>query len=228
MNKVYQFYGIGPNMIQILNTVSTGRTASILREDGSTSRQIQLGSGFPQGSPPSPNQFNIVEQILLLKFELDPEIEKIKQAPNNPYHELRLPNVPIPVPVPVPVPAHVHVPVQDQVLNAGAVRQYGQSESNGETGKVEAFADDTTPMGKLKRAAIESIKRNLTNFAAISGLKCNVEKSQILLTGIEPNTPVPDFIRDTVSAEIPGRSEKKYTIKHGKIFFFFNFFFKII
>jgi hypothetical protein len=42
MNKVYDFYGIGPNMNKILNTVSTGRTACILKEDGSTTTHFQL------------------------------------------------------------------------------------------------------------------------------------------------------------------------------------------
>jgi hypothetical protein len=48
---------------------------------------------------------------------------------------------------------------------------------------VEAFADDTTPMAKLEESAISAIKNILNSFAIISGLKCNVEKSQIIITG---------------------------------------------
>jgi hypothetical protein len=78
MTYVYKFFGIGDNMINILKLISTGRTAAIFREDGSTTRLLRLGTGFPQGSPPSPDQFNICEQILIYKFEFSPIIEKIK------------------------------------------------------------------------------------------------------------------------------------------------------
>jgi hypothetical protein len=103
MEKVYKFYGIGPKMIKFLNAISTGRTAAILREDGSTARPIQLRTGFPQGSPPSPDEFNICEQILLLKFEFDSNIEKIK--PNG----ILAAGGPVPVPIPVPAPPPVPV-----------------------------------------------------------------------------------------------------------------------
>jgi hypothetical protein len=198
MNKVYKFYGIGDNMINILNTISTGRTAVILKEDGSTTRQIRLGTGFPQGSPPSPNQFNICEQILLLRFEFDPAIEKIKPLLNGP--------LPIPVQIPVlmadpvaPVRARDNIPIPVNALNVPVpppVRPYGTLESNGESGKVEAFADDTTPTGKLTPVAIKAIQNSLSEFAKISGLKCNVEKSQILITGTQ-NEPIPDYITNS-------------------------------
>jgi hypothetical protein len=82
------------------------------------------------------------------------------------------------VPVPVPDPA--------------AQRQsYGTLESTGNTGKVEAFADDTTPMGILDREGIYSIKNILVKFAEISGLRCNIEKSQILVIGTDT---VPEYV----------------------------------
>jgi hypothetical protein len=185
MNYVYRFFGVGPYMINILNTISTGRTAAIIRDNGSTSDPFNLGSGFPQGSPPSPDQFNISEQIILLKFELGSSIKKI--IPQNHLPMLGPPGpdeirVPIPVPVQVPVP----VPV-------AGLRIFGSREANGETGKVEAFADDTTPMGKLEQTAIEFITTSLASFAQISGLKCNVEKSQIMIIGLaNPHEPAPD------------------------------------
>jgi hypothetical protein len=60
---------------------------------------------------------------------------------------------------------------------------------------VEAFADDTTPMGRLEPTAITYIKNSLEQFAAISGLKCNVDKSQILITGMEGD--LPDFVHES-------------------------------
>jgi hypothetical protein len=69
---------------------------------------------------------------------------------------------------------------------------YGKNEEAGESGKVEAFADDTTPMGKLTEQAIVAIKNILSDFSVISGLKCNIEKSQILIVGL--NMPVPDYV----------------------------------
>jgi hypothetical protein len=188
MNKVYKFYGIGPNMTKFLNTISTGRTAAILREDGSASRPFYLRTGFLQGSPPSPNEFNICEQILLLKLKFDPNIIKLK--PNSIERGLRIARGPVPLPAPVPVP----VPVP--VAAVPVPRRYGQAESNGETAKVESFADDTTPMGKLTEIAIFSIKNTLNNFALISGLKCNVEKSQIMTTGTN-GAQIPNYITDS-------------------------------
>jgi hypothetical protein len=146
-----------------------------------TGQPFNLGSGFPQGSPPSPNQFNICEQLIIFKFELDPRIKKIK------------PLVPLPVLAPVPVP--VPVPVLDPDPVPDPPRVYGMAESNGETGKVEAFADDTTPMGRLELTALTYIKNSLEQFAAISGLKCNVDKSQILITGTEGD--IPDFVHES-------------------------------
>jgi hypothetical protein len=57
---------------------------------------------------------------------------------------------------------------------------------------VEAFADDTTPMGILEPLAIEAIKETLSNFKSLSGLKCNIDKSQIMIIGTEN---VPDYVR---------------------------------
>jgi hypothetical protein len=193
MTKVYQFYGLGPNMIKAMCTITTNRSAAIILDDGSTATPFRLGSGFPQGSPPSPNEFNICEQILILKLDLDPTIKKIK-----PISHLFRPTMPVlgPVPVPVlgppvpvlgpdpdpvPVPVPVPVPALAEIVNPNRV--YGSSECNGETGVVEAFADDTTPMAKLEESAILSIKHTLDSFAKISGLKCNVEKSNIMITG---------------------------------------------
>jgi hypothetical protein len=81
MSHVYKFFGFGNNLINMLNVISTGRTAVIIKDDGSTSPPIRLGTGFPQGNSPSPNQFNIGEQILIFKIELDPRIKSIRNGP---------------------------------------------------------------------------------------------------------------------------------------------------
>jgi mannosylglycoprotein endo-beta-mannosidase len=81
MTLVYQFYGLGPNLIKAMCTITTNRTAAIILDDGSTASPFKLGSGFPQGSPPSPSEFNICEQILILKIDLDPNIKKIRPIP---------------------------------------------------------------------------------------------------------------------------------------------------
>jgi hypothetical protein len=59
------------------------------------------------------------------------------------------------------------------------------------TSKVECFADDNNVLALLDRLGIETIKQILHDFAILSGLQCNVEKSQILILGT--NT-VPDYI----------------------------------
>jgi hypothetical protein len=60
-------------------------------------------------------------------------------------------------PGPIPAPDIVLVPV----LDPARIRAYGAAEANGETGKVEAFADDTTPMGRLDPVAINYIETPL-------------------------------------------------------------------
>ena len=74
MDQVFRFFGFGNDFINIMNTIGTGRTASIIFEDGSLSKPFDLESGRPQGDGPSPLQYNMGEEILLLKIELDPEI----------------------------------------------------------------------------------------------------------------------------------------------------------
>ena len=61
----------------MMNTIGTNRTACIGYEDGSLSERFDLGTGRPQGDTISPIQFNIGEQILILKIELDPTIRSI-------------------------------------------------------------------------------------------------------------------------------------------------------
>jgi hypothetical protein len=62
---------------------------------------------------------------------------------------------------------------------------------------VEAFADDATPMGKLDEQGLSAIKQIVSDFSLISGLKCNVDKSQIMLCGMRPTVPVPVYINNS-------------------------------
>jgi hypothetical protein len=74
-------------------------------------------------------------------------------------------------------------------------REYGLVKSCNGYGIAEAFADDNTAMDKLSRVAICSIKSNLDKFVDLSGLKCNVDKSMIMITG--NNGIIPDYITNS-------------------------------
>jgi hypothetical protein len=138
MNAVYKFFKLGPNFIKMLNCISTGRSASIILDDGSLAPPFKLGTGFPQGNGPSPNQFNIGEQILIFKIEFDPEIRSIFTAIAG--------GGPVPLPVLVPVPPP---PPGKEVYRFNNTKLYGTMESQRETAKIEAFADDNTVMALL-------------------------------------------------------------------------------
>jgi len=56
-------------------------------------------------------------------------------------------------------------------------------ESSGKTDKAEAFADDTTAITLFNFQCLSSIKKILDDFAIISGLKCNIEKTSLLQIG---------------------------------------------
>ena len=77
LKEVYKFFGMGENFIRMLSTVTEGRNAYILYDDGGSSTSFPLETGAPQGNPPSPVQYNFGEQILLLKIELDPRIASV-------------------------------------------------------------------------------------------------------------------------------------------------------
>jgi len=74
MSELFRFFGFGPNFINMMETIGTGLTATILFEDGTYSREIELGRCRSQGDGPSPIQYNMGESILLMKIELDPGI----------------------------------------------------------------------------------------------------------------------------------------------------------
>jgi hypothetical protein len=55
------------NFVRFMDTIGTGRTASIIFDDGSISTEFDLETGRTQGDGPSPLQYNMGEEIVLLK-----------------------------------------------------------------------------------------------------------------------------------------------------------------
>ena len=77
VDAVYKFFGFGPIMRKWLALLGNNRFACIILDGGKMSRHFRLELGRPQGDVISPNTFNFVVQILILKLELDPDIKKI-------------------------------------------------------------------------------------------------------------------------------------------------------
>jgi hypothetical protein len=163
--EVYKFFGFGNQFINMMETIGTGRSAIILFEDGSYSREIILGRSRPQGDGPSPIQYNMGEGILLLKIELDPEISSVYQhylAPNftmnfNPPRKLKA--------------------IENNY------DEHLSKEMDRKTDKANAFADDTTVATLATLQSLTKLKIVLSDFATFSGLRCNVEKTTITLVG---------------------------------------------
>ncbi len=72
MIEAYRFFGLGNNLINLLTTLGSDRTACISFDDGTLSPPFNLERGRTQGNGPSPCEYNIGQQILLLKIELCP------------------------------------------------------------------------------------------------------------------------------------------------------------
>ena len=101
MLEVYKFLGIGETFARKLHLITAGRNATIKFDDCSLSRSFALETGAPQGNSPSPIQYNLCEQIAIIKIELDPRIASV-------YNHHLVPEllpVLLPVQAPVPVPA---------------------------------------------------------------------------------------------------------------------------
>ncbi len=84
MIEAYKFFGLGNTFINVLTTLGSGRNACISFDDGSISPPFDLERGRTQGNGPSPCEYNIGQQILLLKIELCPEIASV-------YNHLQVP-----------------------------------------------------------------------------------------------------------------------------------------
>jgi hypothetical protein len=150
MRLCLEFFGVPENLIRILEVFTTNRTASILLDDGSESEKFDLEIGNTQGNGPSPLQFNICEQILFFKLELDPRLKSV-------YHAFES------------IPAVIHANPQKNFVDT--VRGNLDYESDRETNHLEGFADDGTIMVQASPVAITAVKEILSEFATISGLK---------------------------------------------------------
>jgi hypothetical protein len=133
---------------------------------------FDLLKGTAQGDCPSPIIYNICAQILIFKIELDPRIRRIDQNPGGP----------LPAPIPLPVLLPVPVPDGAQRLEPEMDRDF-LFESAMETSKNESFADDSTTCTFLDFNDISALKQILTDFADLSGLKCNFDKTSIMRIG---------------------------------------------
>ena len=138
----------------MMNTLSTGRTARIILNNGKLSRPIKLERGRPQGDSPSPRQNNIGEQVLLLKIDLDPQL-----------------------------PSVYDIPRLQRPLSNGIADKKVAGELFYPNCKTEAFADDTNTIIKQVFEAARKLVDILNEFELISGLGCNIEKSSIMFLG---------------------------------------------
>jgi Reverse transcriptase (RNA-dependent DNA polymerase) len=152
----YRFFGFGEEFIGMMETLGNSREAAIILEDGTLSRPFKLGRGRAQGDCPSPQQYNIGENILLLKIEFDPEFKKLCT------------NFRIDRPLPVEF--------AEAVIDAEIVNNDG-------TEKCDAFADDSSAATVKEYDSMYRLKEILVNFSDISGLECNVEKTAIMYVG---------------------------------------------
>ncbi len=77
LREVFNFFTFGPSIIDWLTLLGENRTACILLDNGSYSRNFSLGRGRAQGDNISPNTFNFADQILIFKIKLDSNINGI-------------------------------------------------------------------------------------------------------------------------------------------------------
>jgi Reverse transcriptase (RNA-dependent DNA polymerase) len=185
MTEVYKFFGLGPQFIKMLNVLTTGRNACITWDDGSLSECFDLECGNAQGNAPSPKQFNFGQQILIFKIEFSPVLISII-----------MPRIPRAVVEMEPPQEQQNQPPQDGQLAqqhplaepVEPAPQQGETEDE----KIEAFADDATAAGQAEEESVRGVKTILNDFYYLSGLKCNFDKSNIMLVGYDFDGPNPD------------------------------------
>jgi hypothetical protein len=151
LREVFRFFNFGPYITSWLELIGQNRTACIILDDGSYSRNFSLSRGRAQGDNISPNTFNFGEQILLFKIELDPNIRNIRE----------------------PSPLN-HNPFQADPPVYNANNDYFMHESRRETNK-----NDNTTICIFETGSLRSLRQTLDEFASISGLKCNYDKTMI-------------------------------------------------
>ena len=119
-------------------------------------------------------EYNIGQQILLFKLELSPDLASV-------YNHLLVPRTVL------GTVGNIHPSITNSVLNESDIR-FSQ-ESCSETDKTEGFADDTSVAKIFSFQNLLNLKNILSEFAVISGLKCNLDKTAILLIGSSQEIP---------------------------------------
>jgi hypothetical protein len=152
----YRFFGFGENFIEMMSVLGDNRCAKIQLEDGTLSESFPLERGRAQGDSPSPRQYNIGEQVFLIKIEFDTEIPKLNTV----------------LPLEHPLPEWYYGKKIDTAILQGAG-----------TEKTESFADDANIATVQCFEAVQRIKSLMESFYLISGLKCNIEKTSIMYIG---------------------------------------------
>ena len=142
MSECYRFFGLGPTFLNMLETVGCNTGAAILLDKSELSRSFILGTDRPQGDNLSPTQYNIGQQIPILRLELDPQFCSVFQ------HFLK-PSYPFPLPF----------------IHSQGNKKF-KFESARETDKIEGFADDTTALGLRSKDNIQLVKNILCFFWA--------------------------------------------------------------
>ncbi len=178
MHLVYTFFGFGPNFIKLMETLGNNRTACIAFDDGSHSAEIELECGRAQGNTSSPVEYNMAQQIVLFKIELCPQVRSVYLN-----HFIARPYLPDPVP---------ETPITPLPVDSDAQRF--RNESTFETSKADGFADDNTTGTIFEYNYLKKIKDILTDFAEISGLRCNTEKTALMQIGNK--IPISQEIKD--------------------------------
>jgi hypothetical protein len=177
MEKVYRFFGFGPQICKWLATIGTGRNAHVLLANDELSVAFQLEKGHAQGDAPSPLLYNMAAQICIWKVELDPQIKSVYDP------VLRTDPDPNPQGLWNPDPGRVQT---DEVF---------ENESNRETCKNESFADDANNFTTLSLDSLARLKKILSLFKKLSGLSCNVEKTCVMRIG-NLEGEIPDDVKN--------------------------------
>jgi hypothetical protein len=151
--EVFKFFHFGHYITNWLGLIGQNRTACIIVDDSTYSKNFNLGRGRAQGDNISPNTFNFGEQILLFKIELDPRIRSVRAF---------------------------GPPVQLKLTHNNPVFM---CESQRETDKNESMADDNTTITWFETASLSALRENLDEFSRISGLQCNYDKTMVMPVG---------------------------------------------
>jgi len=160
-----EFLNFGPNFIRWIKLVATNRFACIILSNNTCGEIFALEKGNAQGDTISPFLFIICFQFLIYKLEFDVQIEGI---PADPGEEVERGGEVVRVDLPGVQAAQG----PDQEV-AGRLHKR----------RVFAFADDGNIVLKLTIENLRRVSEILQQFGQISGLKCNLEKTNMLIIG---------------------------------------------